>query len=167
MRHLADVIEEWHNAGDAHREYYKAIVCNRCGSDFLAIPGEGNHCPMCTSNDLRFAQRDERFFIRATQVLLAASERDKKATQKQQAEKVAHRKEGAEAGQVKTETIINVKSDKRLPTVRAALAESGMTPYLAATFLRQRQSLPFDQKIILSKKRIRDWCEHWGYEVFV
>ena len=163
--HLAAVIEEWHNAGDARREYYKEIVCNRCGSDFLVIPGEGNHCPMCTSTDLRFAQRDERFFIRATQGLLADSEHDKKASRKQQVEKVASRKEGAEAGQVETETIINVKSDKRLPT--AALVKSGMTPGLAATFLRQRQSLPIAQKIILSRKRIRDWCEHWGYEVFV
>jgi len=33
--------------------------------------------------------------------------------------------------------------------------------------LLQRQSLPLDQKVVLSKKRIREWCEAWDYNVYV
>jgi 3'-phosphoadenosine 5'-phosphosulfate sulfotransferase (PAPS reductase)/FAD synthetase len=35
------------------------------------------------------------------------------------------------------------------------------------TDLRQRQSLPLDAKIAMSKKRIREWAEHWNDEVYV
>lgn len=33
--------------------------------------------------------------------------------------------------------------------------------------LKQKQSLPLNQKIILSKQRIRDWLEWWDYNVYV
>lgn len=33
--------------------------------------------------------------------------------------------------------------------------------------LEQRQSLPLDQKIILSKVRIKEWCNYWGGDVYL
>ena len=33
--------------------------------------------------------------------------------------------------------------------------------------LKQKQSLPLDQKIVLSKQRIQDWLEWWDYNVYV
>ena len=33
--------------------------------------------------------------------------------------------------------------------------------------LRQRQSLPLQAKILMTKRRIREWVEHWDYNVYV
>lgn len=33
--------------------------------------------------------------------------------------------------------------------------------------LRQRQSLPLEQKVILSQKKIREWHEHWDGDIYV
>ena len=41
-----------------------------------------------------------------------------------------------------------------------------MTPYEKQTLL-QRQSLPLEDKIVMSLRRIRDWYEHWDGKVYV
>ena len=33
--------------------------------------------------------------------------------------------------------------------------------------LKQMQALPLDQKITMTKRRIMDWYEYWGGEVYV
>jgi len=38
---------------------------------------------------------------------------------------------------------------------------------LDAATLRQRQSLPLEAKIVLSQRRIYDWYNHWGGDVYV
>lgn len=35
------------------------------------------------------------------------------------------------------------------------------------TYLRQKQSLPLEAKILIAKRRIRDWYEHWNGHVYV
>lgn len=33
--------------------------------------------------------------------------------------------------------------------------------------LRQKQSLPLESKIIMSKQRIKEWYEHWNGNVYI
>lgn len=33
--------------------------------------------------------------------------------------------------------------------------------------LKQRQSLPMKQKLLMTKSRIKEWCEHWDYDVYL
>ncbi len=33
--------------------------------------------------------------------------------------------------------------------------------------MQQRQSLPLEQKVIMTKKRIKEWCEHFDYDVYM
>lgn len=42
-----------------------------------------------------------------------------------------------------------------------------MSNLIASDGIKQRQSLPLDAKILMSKRRIKDWYDHWDGDVYI